>query len=121
MDAMADKTLADLKKAADGLLFPSETDAPFDAFVWDKGANSAATIAKLAGEPAKTPHRSLSLADFLQDLNDEPEFKALLTTLEALLTGITVHRFGTDEPHYYIVGTDADGKLAGLKTEAVET
>ena len=63
----------------------------------------------------------MSLQEFLADLNEEPEFQALRTALEKLLSAITVYRFGTTKPVYYIVGTDLEGRLAGLKTTAVET
>ena len=41
---MADKLLAALRSAAKGLLFPSETDAPFEPFVWEVAANSTASV-----------------------------------------------------------------------------
>src|SRR5262249_53562757 len=110
-----------LEKATKGLLYPSETDAPFEAFVWGSGDNLEATVRRLAGEPPKQKCRRESLADFLQDLAEEDDFKRLKATLEKNLSGIQVYRFGSTDPTYYVVGTDNGGRLAGLKTKAVET
>jgi hypothetical protein len=40
-----------LKKASEGLLFPSETDAPFEPFVWEgeEGKPDKARVLELAG------------------------------------------------------------------------
>jgi len=118
---MADTVLAALQRATEGLLYPSETDAPFEAFVWQPGDNSEATVRRLAGEPAKQTCRRESLADFLQDLAEEAEFKQLQATLEKNLSGIQVYRFGSTDPTYYVVGSDDAGRLAGVRTKAVET
>lgn len=118
---MDSETLAVLREAADGLLFPSETDAPFEVFYWEVAENSAASILRFAPRMAGEPMRTLSLSDFLQDLDEEKEFHALREALEKTLIAIIVYRFGTVHPTYFIVGNDADGNLAGLKTKAVET
>jgi hypothetical protein len=118
---MADDVLTALRGVTEGLLYPSETDAPIDAFVWEPGGNTEASVRRLAGEPAKQKCRHESLADFLQDLAEEEDFRRLQTTLEKTLTGIRVYRFGSTDPTYYVVGTDRGGRLAGVKTRAVET
>lgn len=118
---MADPTLARLAEASQGLLFPSETDAPFEAFVWEAADNSAASVRRFSGEADRFPCRTLTLGSFLQDLVEEPPFLALKESLERTLAGIQVYRFGDLDPTYYVVGTDGSGRLAGLKTHAVET
>jgi Nuclease A inhibitor-like protein/DNA/RNA non-specific endonuclease len=110
-DRMADKVLASLRKAARGLLFPSETDAPFEAFVWDTVANSAPSVRARAGRPAVEKGRVLSLDAFLGDLAGEEEFRRLRDSLRDTLTEIKVYRFGAVQPTYYIVGTDSVGRV----------
>jgi len=118
---MADDTFAVLTRAVQGLLYPSETDAPFEPFVWEAGANTMASVRRLSDEAAAEPCRTETLDDFLGDLAEEKEFAQLAALLKKTLTGIKVYRFGTVSPTYYVVGADAGGRLAGLKTHAVET
>jgi hypothetical protein len=118
---MADDTLTVLTKAAKGLLYPSETDAPFEPFVWEPAANTLASIRRLSGQAAGEPCRTVTLEDFLGDLAQEEDFAKLQAVLQKTLKAIKVYRFGTVSPVYYVVGTDAKGQLAGLKTNAVET
>ena len=118
---MTDPILETLSEAVQGLLYPSETDAPFEAFLWETAENSAVSVARFSGIAAHEPWRALSLLEFLQDLDKEKEFHKLRTTLEKTLAAITVYRFGTLDPVYYIVGKDRAGRLAGLRTRAVET
>ncbi len=118
---MGDECLETLRAATAGLLFPSETDAPFEPFVWVAGENTPAVVSRFAGYPPAEPCLAMSLEEFLRDLNDDPPFRALKTILEKTLKAIRVYRFGTTAPVYYLVGQDSAGRLAGLKTNAVET
>jgi len=118
---MADKVLDALTKASSGILYPSETDAPFAPFVWGESKNTAAAVRRLGGQPRAAKCQTVSLDDFFGDLQDEKEFQALRTAIEKTLTGVKVYRCGSIRVTYFIVGTDADGRLAGLKTTAVET
>ena len=113
--------LSALTKAAAGLLFPSETDAPFAAFSWGKQLNTAETI-RVKGAVAKEDAcRELSLDDFLGDLLEEQEFRTLQKAILANLADVKVYRCGSIEVTYFIVGTTTDGQIAGLKTTGVET
>src|SRR5262249_13962465 len=118
---MADQVIAALKKSTRGLLYPSETDAPFEPFVWGPGENSMASVRRLARLPASEKGRRVSLDRFFGDLLGVDEFRELHTTLTNTLEGIKVYRFGSVNPDYYLVGKDRTGRLAGLKTSAVET
>jgi hypothetical protein len=116
-----DKVLAALQRATRDLLYPSETDAPFEVLIWDAGENSAVSVRRLAGRPAREKCTSETLDDLLVDLVEEKEFANLKSVLEKTLTEVAVYRFGGSDATYYIVGTDAAGRLVALKTEAVET
>jgi hypothetical protein len=118
---MADKVLAALQKATKDLLYPSETDAPFEVFVWGAAENSAASVRRLAKRKPAERCRALDLETFFMDLVEEEAFAQLNAKLQELLTDIHVYRFGGSDATYFIVGADADGRLIGLTTSAVET
>ena len=52
--------------AARGLLFPSETDAPVEAFAWPAGPLSAAGVLAQTGAAAGTKVEEVTLTDFLR-------------------------------------------------------
>ena len=118
---MSDEVLTALKAAADGLLYPSETDAPFEAFVWSKAKNTAAAVSRMAGLPKAGKCSQQSLDDFFGELSEEKEFQALRAAIEKTLSDVKVYRCGSIDVTYLVVGTAADGRLAGLETTAVET
>jgi hypothetical protein len=118
---MNDATRNALERATKDLLYPSETDAPFEVLIWGAAENSAASVFRLAHRKPSEPCRLVDLGEFLNGLVEEAPFAHLQKTLEATLTGIQVYRFGGSDAVYYIVGTDADGRLVALKTLAVET
>jgi Nuclease A inhibitor-like protein len=117
--------LESLTKASEGLLFPSETEAELEPFLWEAAA--APTRERLctqAGAAASAAVEKGTLADLLRTVPsaDRPKFQALQVTLEAQLSDIQVYKVG-DEPEktVWIVGKTADGRWAGLKTTVVET
>lgn len=118
---MADKVLAALKKASGDLLYPSETDAPFEPFVWDRGKNTVQAVREKARVPASVECEQQSLEDFFGDLMDEKDFQVFRKAIESLLSDVKVYRCGEIKVSYFVVGTDAAGRLAGFKTTAVET
>jgi len=52
---------------------------------------------------------------------DHTGFAALYETLQATLTDLKVYRCGEANITVYVVGRDAQWRLAGLKTISVET
>jgi hypothetical protein len=120
--------LADLEAAADGLLYPSETDAPLTAFEWTGGdAPTAAAIAAARGLPADAPLETTTLADELGPLagddggDDAPRWAALVALVERSLTDVAVHRVGAPDVLVVVVGRSPSGAWLGLETRAVET
>lgn len=129
--------LSDLKLASEGLLYISETDAPFEPFVWktDKPLTeiNAQDLLKFAGQKTDAKVSEKKLEDFfrqpteMQDwFGDEEKaqvekylkLKQLLTTK---LKGAKVFKVGEVQIDVYIVGIEAEENLAGVKTKAVET
>jgi hypothetical protein len=125
MAAKKDPAVAALQKASRGLVFPSETDAPFVPFQWRDGDRlTDAHLLELAGEELGTPVGSMTLADFLRVIppEDKAAFDALRKALGEQLTGVKVYKVGGDpEKTAYIVGKTPGGQWAGLKTTVVET
>jgi histidine triad (HIT) family protein len=119
-------TVAALEKASKGLLLPSESEAPFQPFLWqDAGAKlSRARLRELMNADEGESVEELSLDELFQTVpsEDQKTFQKLADTLEQQLSGVKVYKVG-DEPErkVYIVGKTADGALAGLQTTVVET
>ncbi len=116
----------ELKKASKDLLFPSESDAPFKAFLW-KDAGDGLTperVRGLTGTKKGTAVEEMSLDDLFATVpsEDHPQFDRLAATIRQQLSGVKVYKVGDDpERDVYIVGKAPDGQLAGLKTSTVET
>jgi hypothetical protein len=114
-----------LQKASRGLLMPSESDAPFQALLWDAGGDlTAERVLQLARQPTGTAVEEDTLEGLFRTVpaEDRGTFQKLQQVIQEQLAGVKVFRVG-DEPEkdVYIVGKTRDGKLAGLKTSVVET
>jgi hypothetical protein len=128
-------TVAALRNAARGLLYPSETDAPFKTFLWEGagGDISAREVLRLGKQPPDAPVEESSLDDTFGELIDELEgqgeeekeeaarYRNLLKVLREQLSGIKVFRVGQRKISVYVVGKTKDGHWAGLQTISVET
>jgi hypothetical protein len=114
-----------LQKASEGLLFPSESDAPLEPFLWQDGAKlSHERLLELAGAEAGTAVEETTLADLLRTVppEDKSKFDKLAQTLQEQLSGVKVYKIGEEaEKDVYIVGKTKGGQWAGLKTTVVET
>ncbi len=134
-DSIAHPVIETLKQAADGLLFPSETDAPLEPFFWPHENNSKLTpetLASLADVAADAPIKSVKLETFFrpatkaEEWHNEEEraqvarFRELVTTLKDTLDDVNVFRVGSTRIDVYVVGK-VEGGYAGLKTLIVET
>src|SRR5437879_623342 len=122
---MAQDELEILRKAAEGLEYPSESDAPFDPFLWKaNGCRAEAVIAAHAGKDHKL--QEVPLDHFFAQLNDSQDadrFRALRRALESQLTNVRVFRAsdGSAKVDIYLVGKTRSGNWAGLHTTSIET
>jgi nuclease A inhibitor-like protein len=111
-----------LEAACKGLLYPSESDEPFE-FVRLEGAGrkslTAERLLAALGLDAATPVREQTVDAFFEALPEE-EFGALRKALEAELRGLKVFRVGEVEVKVYVMGRAA-GAWVGLRTMSVET
>src|SRR4051812_44027109 len=97
MAAKKDPTAAALAKAAKGLEYPSESDAPFEAFAWKDGDKlTDAHLLELAGEETGTPVEATTLASFFRVIppEDKAKFDALAKVIGEELTGVKVYKVG---------------------------
>jgi Nuclease A inhibitor-like protein len=131
----ASATAAALQQAADELTYPSETDAPWEAFAWPtaQGEPTAAGVLKLGRHKPKAPVEEQSVEALFAPLVQEqdwygPEEKAeaakyrsLREAVMRLLAEPKVFRVGRRKVTVYVVGEAPEGGWAGLKTTAVET
>jgi hypothetical protein len=123
--------LEQLRQATEGLLYISETDAPYEPFVWTReefGADSVTseTLRAYKGLPFETPVDTMPVSSWLAraappEHPHSPRYLFLLRVLTAQLTELAVWRIGTVQIDIFVVGKTANGDFAGVATKAVET
>ncbi len=125
--------MATLKQAVRGLVYPSESEYPFKAFVWDISDLTSAVILAQTKHADDTALQTINLEEFfapviqVQDWFGAEEqasvakFQQLKQILETSLTKIQVYRIGEIEISVYIVGQTPEGQWAGISTKVVET
>jgi hypothetical protein len=124
-----------LSAAAKDLLYPSESDYPFEYVEWNMEGKrlTKKLIRQLTNKKETAPIKSLSLDEFfspvteIKDWYGEEEkaaterFRQLKNVLENNLSNIRVFKAGKIEIEAYIIGKTKDGKCAGLSTKVIET
>ncbi|MCG6135131.1 MAG: nuclease A inhibitor family protein [Nostoc sp. LLA-1] len=133
---MTNEITKKLKQASDSLLMMSESEYPFEVFLWAGEAQEPLTnqkLLQLTGHPPETPVEEVELDYVFRNCAEEkewhdeiqkqnvPKFKSLVKTLKDNLTDIKVYRIGTISIDVYIVGKTPSGDLAGIFTKVVET
>jgi hypothetical protein len=128
----------ELKETSVGLFYISETDAPFESFIWkrdDKNSTdlNAEDVLKLAGQKpdAKVEERtvdnffaqSMTVQDWFgeEEKNQVEKFSKLKELLEGNLKNVKVFKIGEINIDIYVAGVDAEGNVIGVQTKAVET
>jgi hypothetical protein len=130
---MTDSIATQLKQASKGLLFPSESDAPFEVIHWPAQGETPTKLLQLTEHSPDVPVEIVSVDEFFdtptaeEDWHDEEEgetakrFQNLVSILKQNLSQLQVYRVGSIEIDVYIVGVTSRGGLAGLSTKLVET
>jgi hypothetical protein len=140
LPALSGATLrAHLERAAEGLTYTSEIDAPFEFVSAPRrsggggGPLTAREVATLFGAGAEEPVGERTLDAFFArhiervDPHDAaslalaPRYAALKAALGESLGDARAVRVGSVEVRCYVVGLDARGDVAGLATRALET
>ena len=121
-----------LTQASQGLLMPSESDYPFEVFVWEDVELTPQKILELTNYPPATSIEEVELDYFFRNVATEKDwhdkiqkknvakFQNLVQVIKGNLAEIRVYRIGTIEVSVYIVGKTNDG-VAGLATKVIET
>lgn len=126
---------AQLQQAAAGLLYRTETDAPFEFVLYPKGTQrpSSDDVRAVSGLGSEAPVREVTIADFFdqpareQDWhgpNEKQVVQRYRRLAEIFATGLTesfVYRLGSIEFHVLLLGRTSDGHWVGLKSRGVET
>ncbi|WP_026736108.1 nuclease A inhibitor family protein [Fischerella sp. PCC 9605] len=132
---MTDTQIVDqLKAAANGLLMMSESEYPFEVFLWSGAARiTPQEVVQRMGHSSDSPIETISVDNFFsaattdEDWHGDEEkqmvakFKALVQTIKLNLANPIVYRLGRIEIDVYIIGETPSGALAGLSTKVVET
>ncbi len=124
--------ITEIKKAAEGLLFLSESDHPFEIITFSKPNGSVEDhLKKLAKKDS--PVETQTLEYFFRNMSrinegDDPEqqttakkFQQLQIILNKSLKNIMVYRIGSVQVDAFIIGELPDGSYAGLRTLLIET
>ena len=134
--SMTNEITEKLKQASDSLLMMSESEYPFEAFLWSNQAQEPMTTQKLlqlAGHSPETSVEEVELDYLFRNCAKEKEwhdeiqkqdvqkYQSLVKTLKDNLIDIQVYRIGTISIDVYIVGKSSSGDLAGISTKVVET
>jgi hypothetical protein len=122
-----------LSQACQGLLMPSESEYPFEFFIWKGEAPATPEKVCQLAQYSADPVEEIDLDYFFRNVAQQKDwhddiqsrnvskFKALIETLKSSLQAITVYRIGTINIAIYIVGQTDTRDLAGLSTQVVET
>ncbi|WP_437899034.1 nuclease A inhibitor family protein [Sorangium sp. So ce124] len=128
-----EELLASLAEAAQGLLFPSESDHELRPFRARGDASSPAALLAAEGLGAATPVEVTTASDLFAPVIDVPEdagdaalaeagrYRRLMDLLERHLTDVRVYRVGHVAIDVYVVGRHPSGAWLGLVTKVVET
>ncbi|MEA5504044.1 nuclease A inhibitor family protein [Halotia wernerae UHCC 0503] len=133
---MTNEITEKLKQATDGLLMMSESEYPFEVFVWSNQAQEPLTnqkLRQLTGNSQEKPIEKVELDYFFRNCAEEKEwhdetqkqnvqkFQSLIKILKDNLIDIQVYRIGKISIDVYIVGKTPSEDLAGISTKVVET
>jgi hypothetical protein len=131
---MTDSIADQFQQASKGLLFLSESDAPFEVIHWPaQGELTPPKLLQLTGHPPDAPVELRTVDDFFaiatqeEDWHDQDEretvqrFHNLVSILKQNLSQLQVYRVGSIDIDAYIVGVTPGGEWAGLSTKLVET
>jgi hypothetical protein len=125
-----------LQQASAGLLYQSETDAPWEVVAWGSatGTPTASEVKRLGRHRAAgAMAREQPLDEFFAPLTTDQDwygdeekaiaqrYRDLLAVIKQHLTSPIVVKVGTRKLTVYVVGVAAEGGWAGLRTRGVET
>ncbi|MDC3961620.1 nuclease A inhibitor family protein [Polyangium jinanense] len=113
-------------EAAAGLLFPSESDFPIEAYRFGEAEPAPAAVLRARGLPPDTPVEEVSVASFFEGLVEGDDdgaarFRALVDLLQRELSDLRVYRVGKVDIDAFVLGRHPSGVWLGITTKLVET
>jgi Nuclease A inhibitor-like protein len=132
-DSAMDDPLSFLAGAVEGLLVPSEADAPLVPIHWGADAPTPEALRAHCGRPADAPVQVGDPSELLAALaRAEPwhspeqrrraaRFADLQILLATHLADLRLYRVGAVEIAVYLIGRAPDGRYCGLQTMVVRT
>jgi len=118
-----------LTRASQSLLMPSESEHPFEVFIWKDVELTPEKILELTHYPPATSIEEVELDYFFRNVATEKDWHDKIqkenvakfqNLVQVNLAELRVYRIGTIEVSVYIVGKTNDG-VAGLATKVIET
>ncbi len=125
-----------LRRLCTGLLYPSETDAPIDVYVWNTSERGAMTFDNIAFDlhHPEDVHVSESEAEEFfegvtdiyewhtpEEVEETKQYQALKEMFFANVTKPIQLWFGENKVDVLVLGRTSDGNYVGLRTFIVET
>ncbi|MFO1019655.1 MAG: nuclease A inhibitor family protein [Planctomycetales bacterium] len=119
-------TKQDLTRLVAGLLYPSESDEPFEVVELPPGADPShpETISNPLGLPSAGPVKTTTVEKFFADIHggeQDVQLDTLAAYLRQNFTDLTVLRIGNINVTVLVLGRDSTGTWGGLRTTSVET
>ena len=121
---MSQAEIEHLRRASAGLLYPSESDCPFEVFVWEEPELTPQHVAAHSGKDKDQKVEEVSIGAFFDELAETQEaqrFHELRRVIESHLRDVKVFRVGDIEIDVFIIGRSPSGHWVGLRTQSVET
>ena len=125
-----------LDEAIKGLLWNSESDYPFEVFIWEFGEKVSLNnevVLKITKHTLDTPIKIIEFDVFFQGAITpkswyDPEesemvkrYQELVNTMQQYLSDLKVYKVGEVEIDVYIIGRTNTRDYAGLATVSIET
>jgi hypothetical protein len=124
-----------LRQASDGLQFASESEYPFEVFLWDISTPEL-TVPQLLEQIGRSGGTSvetigleelfaIALTDYTWQTAEEQQtvqqYRRLIEIINRTLDRVQVYRVGTVQVDVFIVGKTPEQHYAGLATKVIET
>jgi len=133
-DLPQDNLIEQIKSSAAGLYYISETDAEISPFIGKQTESvSGEVILSQTKSAAGLPVEEIEFTKFfarlteiqdwfgVEEKNTAEKYLLLKKILEKNLRDLKVFKIGKIQLDIYVVGLDAENRLLGIKTKAVET
>ncbi|MBD2123414.1 nuclease A inhibitor family protein [Trichocoleus sp. FACHB-262] len=123
-----------LQRCVDGLLCLSESEVPFQVFIWElQSPITPDMVLQQTQHPSNCPVEVVDLDQFLEVADQEQDwhgieekeqvkrYQHLVEVIKNNLSDVQVYKIGKIKIDVYILGRIASGQIAGISTQVVET